>query len=235
MMTMTELFYGPIEPTWLVHPQNRTVAKRPNGQPTNNMANPYQIYSDDAFTYRRHPYVQQNAVPYTNMVPQDGAVRGAVYPYQAQYFVHGGNPNAIVVEGMNQKQAQSPAKNGVLQPWNGVNMQTLHFMVPLCCEKCEDKVKNQLLDLDDVQRVTCDQWKQKVSVTSTIAPEKLLARLQKLKKRSTLWPQQVAGAVKVFNGNQVNQQAQQQQNNKSNNQNENQILTDENSSVQEDC
>jgi len=85
--------------------------------------------------------------------------------------------------------------------------------------------------------VTCDQWKQKVTVTSTIAPEKLLARLQKLKKRSTLWPQQVAGAVKVFNGNQVkDQQAQQQQqNNKShNNHNESQILVDENSIVQED-
>jgi len=234
-MTMTELFYGPIEPTWLVHPQYRNGAKRPNGQPTNNTANPYQIYSDDAFTYRRHPYMQQNAVPYTNMVPQDGTVRGAVYPYQAQYFVHGGNPNVNVIEGMNQKQAQSPARNGVLQPRNGVNMQTLHFMVPLCCQKCEDKVKDQLLDLDDVQRVACDQWKQKVTVTSTIAPEKLLARLQKLKKRSTFWPQQVAGAVKVFNGNQVNQQAQQQQNNKSNNHNESQILVDENSLVQEDC
>ena len=41
----------------------------------------------------------------------------------------------------------------------------------------------------DVQRVTCDQWKQKVTVTSAgIAPERLLKRLQKIKKRTTFWP-----------------------------------------------
>lgn len=85
----------------------------------------------------------------------------------------------------------------------------------------------------DVQRVSCDQWKQKVTVTSSIAAEKLLARLQKIKKRSTFWPQQVAGAVTVFNGNQVNQQQKNQT--KSNlNDNENQDINDENSSVQVD-
>lgn len=55
----------------------------------------------------------------------------------------------------------------------------------------------------DVLRVTCDQWKQRVSVTSSIAPEKLLRRLQKIKKRSTFWPHHQSGAVKVFNGNHV--------------------------------
>lgn len=121
-----QLFYGPIEPTWFVHPQYRG-AKPPNGLPNNE--NPYLIYSDDAFTYRRNPYMQQNAVPYTNMVAQDGnAVMrpghvGATHPYQAQYFVHGAHPNANLSEGQNQKQAQSPARAGVLQPRNGMNVQ----------------------------------------------------------------------------------------------------------------
>jgi copper chaperone CopZ len=135
-------------------------------------------------------------------------------------------------------------------------------MVPLCCEKCENRVKEQLLDLDgkpamdshvlgsvllfffsgvqyrlstvagnesschmtpntlrspnvwfsdfqvfgildaDVQRVTCDQWSQKVTVTSCIAAERLLKRIQKIKKRSTFWPQHQPGAAKASNGHQ---------------------------------
>lgn len=81
-------------------------------------------------------------------------------------------------------------------------------MVPLCCGKCEDRVKEKLLDLDDVQGVTSDQWKQNVSVTSTVAPEKLLKRVQKIKKRTTFWLQQgQAGAVQVPNNNQRPNQA----------------------------
>lgn len=207
MMSVTELFYGPVEPTLIVHPQYAGF-KRPNGQL--NSENPYLIFPDEAFTYRRNPYMQRNAESYT---PDETAVRpghGAMHPYQAQYYVHGGNgastlnPNASHGAGnQNHKQAQSPARARVLQPRNALNVQTVHFMVPLCCGKCEDRVKEQLLDQDDVLRVTCDQWKQRVSVTSSIAPEKLLRRLQKIKKRSTFWPHHQSGAVKVFNGNHV--------------------------------
>ena len=31
--------------------------------------------------------------------------------------------------------------------------QTLHFKVPLCCEKCESRVKEQLLDVDGKLRI----------------------------------------------------------------------------------
>jgi hypothetical protein len=54
----------------------------------------------------------------------------------------------------------------------------------------------------DVQRVTCDQWSQKVTVTSCIAAERLLKRIQKIKKRSTFWPQHQPGAAKASNGHQ---------------------------------
>lgn len=75
--------------------------------------------------------------------------------------------------------------------------------------------------LADVQRVSCNQWQQKVTVTSSIAAEKLLARLQKIKKRSTFWPQQ-QGAP---NGPKINHQVMQQQQQQ---QQQNQKVTDEN-------
>ncbi|KAG0564748.1 hypothetical protein KC19_8G136400 [Ceratodon purpureus] len=212
MMTMTELFYGPIEPTWIVHPQY-PVFKRPNGHI--NSENPYLIYPDEAFAHRRNPYMQRSALPYTTVAHDGTQVRpghGAMHPYQAQYFVQGANgANALNFNAnhggsngnRNQKHGQSPARAGVLQPRNAMIIQTVHFMVPLCCDKCEDTVKEQLLDLEDVQRVSCDQWKQKVTVTSAIAPERLLKRLQKIKKRTIFWPHQQSGAIKVFNGNQV--------------------------------
>ncbi|KAG0600491.1 hypothetical protein M758_11G038500 [Ceratodon purpureus] len=244
MNTMTELFYGPVEPTWIVDPQYPGY-RRPN---ENCYGNPYAIYSDDAYTYRRNPYVQRNAVPYTMVAPEGAHYRpvpqGMMYPYQAQYLVHGagngagnggvhgvvngaGNVAMAPVSAVNQvaevqgpaKQAPSPARPGVLQPRNVVNVQTVHFMVPLCCEKCESRVKEQLLDLDDVQRVTCDQWSQKVTVTSSIAADRLLKRLQKIKKRSTFWPQQQFNGGKGSNGNQVQLQQ---------NQKLNQVTNDEN-------
>ena len=76
----------------------------------------------------------------------------------------------------------------------------------------------------DVHRVTCDQWKQKVTVTSSIAPERLLKRLQKIKKRTTFWPHHKSGVVKVFDGNRVNNiDAQQQQNVQKGNDHENPV------------
>jgi len=37
-------------------------------------------------------------------------------------------------------------KNVAFVRWH--DEQTVHFMVPLCCGKCEDRVKEKLLDLD---------------------------------------------------------------------------------------
>ena len=130
-----------MEPTWIVQPQ---VAgnKRPNENCYGNpYGNPYAIYTDDAYAYRRNPYVQRNAVPYT-MVAQEGVhyrpvPQGVMYPYQAQYFVHGGGngggnvvtaaPGAAVSHVAElqspAKQVQSPVRPGVLQPRNVVNVQ----------------------------------------------------------------------------------------------------------------
>lgn len=238
MMTMTELFYGPIEPTWIVHPHNPGFKRpHPNYDP-HYYGNPYTIYTDDALTYRRNPYMQRNAVPYTMVAPQE--VAGAVYrppgpvmayPYQAQYFAQEGSNGTItamapVAQGAQvvqtpAKNAQSPARPGVLQPRNNIaTFKTVHFMVPLCCEKCENTIKEQLLDLEDVERVTCDQWKQKVTVTSSVPAEKLLKRLQKIKKRSTFWPQQeFNGAVKVMNTNQAQQMSFQKEDEPTNDEN----------------
>ncbi|XP_024358899.1 uncharacterized protein [Physcomitrium patens] len=222
MMTMTELFYGPVEPTWIVHPHYPGF-KRSNGYSNN--YDPYTIYSDHAYTYRRNPYTQRNAVPSASAAQEGAALRpgqGVMHPYQTQYLAHGTN----AANGANFS-PMSPAPDTNLggesqnqnlsQTRNVFGVQTLHFMMPLCCCKCEDRVREQLLDLDDVQRVACDQWNQKVTVTSGLAPEKLLMRLQKIKKRTTFWPQQSSDRAKVFNGNQQNQKLSNNENHVSNN------------------
>jgi hypothetical protein len=137
-----QLFYGPVEPTWIVHPQYPG-NKRPS---ENCYGNPYATYTDDAYTYRRNPYVQcRNQVPYTMVAQEGGAYRpvpqGTMYPYQAQYLVHGGGNAGMAgvnqVAEVNQSPAkliQSPARGGgVLQPRNVVNVQVgifLNFQVP---------------------------------------------------------------------------------------------------------
>lgn len=146
-----QLFYGPVEPTWIVHPQYPGNYRRPS---ENCYGNPYAFYTDDAYTYRRNPYVQRNAVPYTMVAQDQGAPyrpvpQAMMHPYQAQYFVHGGghgggNVAMAPVSAVNQvaevqspaKLVQSPARPGVLQPRNVVNVQVgifpSRFMVSGC-------------------------------------------------------------------------------------------------------
>lgn len=86
-----QLFYGPVEPTWIVHPHYPGF-KRSNGYSNN--YDPYTIYSDHAYTYRRNPYTQRNAVPSASAAQEGAALRpgqGVMHPYQTQYLAHGTN------------------------------------------------------------------------------------------------------------------------------------------------
>ncbi|KAG6542539.1 hypothetical protein Mapa_016010 [Marchantia paleacea] len=65
--------------------------------------------------------------------------------------------------------------------------QTVKLKVPLCCEACEERITNHLLDLDGVQAVTCDQIKQKVIVTGTAAPSEILQASRECFKNSKFW------------------------------------------------
>ncbi|KAH9543191.1 hypothetical protein CY35_13G050500 [Sphagnum magellanicum] len=63
----------------------------------------------------------------------------------------------------------------------------LELRVPLCCERCEERVKESLMDMDGVEGVLCDQSNQRVTVTGDVQPQKVLKRVKKIKKRSELW------------------------------------------------
>jgi copper chaperone CopZ len=60
----------------------------------------------------------------------------------------------------------------------------LELRVPMCCEKCEEKVKEALEELDGVKNVVTDQYNQRVTVTGFVDPLKALRRVKKVKKKS---------------------------------------------------
>lgn len=60
----------------------------------------------------------------------------------------------------------------------------LELRVPMCCEKCQEKVKEELEELEGVQDVICDQYNQRVTVTGFVDPHRALKRVKKVKKKS---------------------------------------------------
>ncbi|CAM6016375.1 unnamed protein product [Sphagnum balticum] len=64
---------------------------------------------------------------------------------------------------------------------------TLELRVPLCCEKCINKVKKALYQVEGVEDVVCDQPEQKVTITGNVNPETALRRVQRVKKYSIYW------------------------------------------------
>lgn len=67
------------------------------------------------------------------------------------------------------------------------NIPIVEFMVPLCCGKCEEKVKEELEHVEGVYKVVCDQHNQKVTVSSNLDPQRLLKRVKRVKKNSHFW------------------------------------------------
>lgn len=67
---------------------------------------------------------------------------------------------------------------------NGHSIPVLELKVPMCCEKCQEKVKENLLELEGVKDVVCDQYNQRVTVTGFVDPLKALRKVKKVKKKS---------------------------------------------------
>jgi copper chaperone CopZ len=67
------------------------------------------------------------------------------------------------------------------------NPPSLELKVPLCCQRCEERVKESLLDMDGVEGVLCDQSNQRVTVKGNVQPQRVLKRVKKIKKRSDFW------------------------------------------------
>jgi copper chaperone CopZ len=68
-----------------------------------------------------------------------------------------------------------------------VFMQHLVLRVPLCCEKCIQKVTDALYEVEGVRNVACDQAEQKVIVSGNVDPERALRRVRRVKKKSLYW------------------------------------------------
>lgn len=68
-----------------------------------------------------------------------------------------------------------------------INLPVVEFMVPLCCGKCEEKVKEELENEQGVYRVVCDVHNQKVTVSSNLDPNWLLKRVRRIKRNSHFW------------------------------------------------
>ncbi|KAH9533988.1 hypothetical protein CY35_18G083500 [Sphagnum magellanicum] len=63
----------------------------------------------------------------------------------------------------------------------------LEIFVPMCCSKCEEKVRDELLELRGVENVMIDQQLQKVIVTGFVDPLRALKKLKKVKKEAEMW------------------------------------------------
>ncbi len=66
-------------------------------------------------------------------------------------------------------------------------MQHLVLRVPLCCEKCIQKVTKALYEVEGVRNVACDQVEQKVIVSGIVDPDRALRRVLRVKKKSRYW------------------------------------------------
>jgi copper chaperone CopZ len=63
----------------------------------------------------------------------------------------------------------------------------LVLSVPMCCDKCVEKVRKALEDLEGARDVVLDQYQQLVTISGDVDPEKALRRVRRVKKRSKFW------------------------------------------------
>jgi copper chaperone CopZ len=78
-------------------------------------------------------------------------------------------------------------RNPKVYPGNGA-LPVLLLKVPMCCDKCEEKVREELNELPGVQTIECDQSNQKVTVTGHVDPILALKQVKKVKKKSDFFP-----------------------------------------------
>ncbi len=63
------------------------------------------------------------------------------------------------------------------------------LMVPICCTKCAEKVKEVLWEVEGVNAVVCDRYNHKVTVTGSgyIDPVRVLRKAKQVQSKSELW------------------------------------------------
>jgi copper chaperone CopZ len=82
-------------------------------------------------------------------------------------------------------------------------MHVVELLVPMCCTKCEEKVKEQLMAVEGVYQVFCDYRSQRgslVTVTGYADPQRVLKKARKVKKGSELiWSRGAACTANSYN------------------------------------
>lgn len=80
---------------------------------------------------------------------------------------------------LNQRQREYRTRSGRM-----IKLPVLELTVPMCCEKCKEKVTEEVQELEGVRDVMCDQYNQRVTVTGFVDPLKVLRKVKKVKKKS---------------------------------------------------
>jgi len=68
----------------------------------------------------------------------------------------------------------------------GSRPRVVELLVPMCCTKCEEKVREILLELEGVQGLVVDPTSQRVTVTGFVDPLRTLRKARKAKKDAQL-------------------------------------------------
>jgi len=68
----------------------------------------------------------------------------------------------------------------------GRRVPVVELVVPMCCSKCQEKVRENMLELRGVQSVRTDLHMQRVLVTGFVDPIKALKKAKKVKKDAML-------------------------------------------------
>lgn len=69
----------------------------------------------------------------------------------------------------------------------------VELIVPMCCGKCQEKVREKMLDLRGVQSVLADLQTQRVVVTGFVDPIKVLKKAKRVKRDSSFLSTGVSG------------------------------------------
>lgn len=68
----------------------------------------------------------------------------------------------------------------------GRRPRVVELLVPMCCTKCEEKVRENMLELEGVQSLVVDPMAQRVTVSGFVDPLRTLKKARKVKKDSQL-------------------------------------------------
>lgn len=184
------MFYGAPEPTYFVNAEPYGFQGRPHVVPVSD----YRSRDDSPTRYRTRALVAPSSMK-THVVPSTKSVNNVrTHPKVCPHL-----PSPVIVFGTNCDYGFKSCTHDLficcivlslyLFMWMFFSpfLQGLVLQVPMCCDKCVEKVGKALEDLEGVSDVVCDQYQQKVVISGDVDPEKVLHRVRRVKKKSKFW------------------------------------------------